>query len=183
MLQQPWESIMIELFYGNGNLYLLTCDYFSKFSFVFQTKTTSFANIRNHLQELFVTEGTPNEIISDNGLPFSSQEFNSFLTSLGIKHTTSSPNYLQSNGFIKRQVQTVKRLMEKAIAMGKSFQEALIGFRAQPLGTNLPLPAELLHGRSLVTRKATTVDITSVLWLSTSSSMIRPDEQGHRDHW
>ena len=54
--------------------------------------------------------------------PFSSKEFNSFLSGLGIKHTTSSPNYPQSNGFIERQIQTVKRLMEKATATGRSFQ-------------------------------------------------------------
>ena len=42
-----------------------------------------------------------------------------------IKHTTSSPNYPQSNGFIERQIQTVKKLMEKASSTGRSFQEAI----------------------------------------------------------
>ena len=124
-------------FYFNGKLFLLVCDYF-KFPFLFQTKSTSFANIKDHLQELFSIEGTPDEIMSDNGPPFSSKEFNSFLSGLGIRHTTSSPNYPQSNGFIERQVQTVKRLMEKASATGRSFQEAL------------------------VTRKASSVDLTAV---------------------
>ena len=94
--------------------------------------------------------------MSDNGPPFNGKEFSSFLTDLGIRHTTSSPNYPQSNGFVERQIQTVKRLMEKATATGKSFQEA------QPLGDGLPLPAEILHGRNLVTRKATPVDIVAV---------------------
>ena len=34
--------------------------------------------------------------------------------------------------------------------------------RAQPLGDGLPSPAEILHGRSLVTRKASPVDLTTV---------------------
>ena len=88
-------------FYLNGKLYLLICDYFSKFPFVFQTRNTSFANIKDHLQELFAIEGTPNEVMSDNGPPFSSREFATFLSGLGIKHSTSSPNYPQSNGFIE----------------------------------------------------------------------------------
>ena len=120
-------------FYANGKQYLLVCDYFSKFPFIFQTKSTSFASIKHHLQELIVIEGTPNEIMSNNGPAFSNKEFNSFLSGLGIKHTTSSSNYPLCNGFIERQVQTVKRLMEKATAMGRSFQEALTSLRATPL--------------------------------------------------
>ena len=120
-------------FYCNNRLYLLVCDYFSKFSFVFQAKSTSFANIKEHLEELFSLEGIPERIMSDNGPPFSSKEFNSFLSGFGIRHTTSSPNYPQSNGFIERQVQTVKRLMVKANATGRSFQEDLTSLRATPL--------------------------------------------------
>ena len=94
--------------------------------------------------------------------PFNGKEFSSFLTGLGIRHTTSSPNYPQSNGFIERQIQTMKRLMEKANSSGRSHQEALTGLRAQPLGDGLPSLAEILHGRSLVTRKASPVDLTAV---------------------
>ena len=160
--QEPWERIDMDYFYMNGRLYILICNYFSKFPFLFQTKTMSFANLKDHLVELFSVEGTPNEIMSDTGPPFNGKEFSSFLTGLGIRHTTSSPNYPRSNGFIERQIQTVKRLMEKAISSGRSLQEALTSLRAQPLGDGLPSPAEILHGRSLVTRKASPVDLTAV---------------------
>ena len=149
-------------FYQNGRLYLLVCDYFSKFPFIFQTKSTSFANIKEQLEELFGLEGAPDEIMSDNGPPFSSREFNSFLSGLGIKHTTSSPNYPLSNGFIERQIQTVKRLMEKATSTGRSFQEALTSLRATPIAEGMPSPAEILHGRNLTTRKAVSVDLNAV---------------------
>ena len=152
----------MDYFYMNGRLYILICDYFSKFPFLFQVKTMSFANLKDHLVELFSVEGIPNEIMSNNGPPSNGKEFSSFLTGLGIRHTTSSPNYPQSNGFIERQIQTMKRLMEKASKMGRSHQEALTGLRAQPLGDGLPSPAEILHGRSLVTRKASPVDLTVV---------------------
>ena len=159
---QPWECITMDHFYQNGRLYLLVCDYFSKFPFIFQTKSTSFAYIKEQLEELFGLEGAPDEIMSDNGPPFSSREFNSFLSGLGIKHTTSSPNYPQSNGFIERQIQTVKRLMEKATSTGRSFQEALTGLRATSIAEGMPSPAETLHGRSLTTRKAISVDLNAV---------------------
>ena len=56
----------------------------------------------------------------------------------------------------------MKRLIEKANSSGRSHQEALTGLRAQPLGDRLPSLAEILHGRSLVTRKASPVDLTVV---------------------
>ena len=160
--QEPWERIAMDYFYMNGRLYILICDYFSKFPFLFQVKTTSFANLKDHLEELFSVEGIPDEIMSDNGTPFNGKEFSSYLTGLGIRHTTSSPNYPRSNGFIERQIQTMKRLIEKANSSGRSHQEALTGLRAQPLGDGLPSPSEILHGRSLVTRKASPVDLTAV---------------------
>ena len=104
---------------------------------MFQVKTTSFGNLRDHLQELFAVEGTPDEIISDNGPPFNGKEFNTFLTGLGIRHTTSS------------QIQTVKRFMEKAASTGRSFQEALTSLRAQPLGDGLPSPVRYFMGGAL----------------------------------
>ena len=52
--------------------------------------------------------------------------------------------------------------MEKATSMGRSHQEALTGLRAQPLGDGLPSLPEILHGRSLVTTKASPVDLTAV---------------------
>ena len=94
--------------------------------------------------------------------PFNGKEFSSYLTGLGIRHTTSSPNHPRSNGFIERQIQTVKRLIEKANSSRRSHQEALTGLRAQPLGDGLPSPSEILHWRSLVTRKASPVDLTVV---------------------
>ena len=100
--------------------------------------------------------------MSDNGPPFNGKEFSSYLTGLGIRHTRSSPNYPWSNGFIERQIQTVKRLIEKANSSWRSHQEALTSLRAQPLGDGLPSPSEILHGRSLVTRKASPVDLTVV---------------------
>ena len=159
---QLWERIAMDHFYHSGRLYLIVCDYFSKFPFIFQTKSTSFANIKDQLEELFGLEGTPDEIMSDNGPPFSSREFNSFLSGLGIKHHLVTKLPPQSNGFIERQIQTVKRLMEKANSTGRSFKEALTGLRATPIAEGIALPAETLHGRSLVTRKAISVDLNAV---------------------
>ena len=38
VLQEPWERIAMDYFYMNGRLYILICDYFSEFSFLFRQK-------------------------------------------------------------------------------------------------------------------------------------------------
>ena len=109
----PWRKLGIDYFAFDGSSYVLICDYFSKFPFLYRTKT-SFWSLRDRLIDLFSIEGYPDEIVSDNGPPFQSKEFAKFLSGLGIKHTTSSPGYPHSNGFIERHIQTVKNMLSKS---------------------------------------------------------------------
>ena len=158
----PWQKLGMDFFDLKGKCYILICDYFSKFPFIFSCKT-SWGSLKDHLIDLFSNEGFPKEIISDNGSPFNSQEFADYLSSHGVKHTTSSPHYPQSNGFIERHIQTVKNLLYKVMDAGtRSFQEVLSELRATKIGNDLPSPAEILHGRSLITGEPVTVDHAKV---------------------
>ena len=65
------------------------------------------------------------------------------MNSCGIKHHTSSPNYLQSNGFSERMVQTVKHVLSKS----SDPYMAMLCLRATPVAHNLPSPCELLNKR------------------------------------
>ena len=126
----PWRKLGIDYFTFDGNSYVLICDYFSKFPFLYRAKT-SFWSLRDRLIDLFSIEGYPDEIVSDNGPPFQSKEFAKFLSGLGINHTTSSPGYPRSNGFIERHIQTVKNMLSKS-SNTRSFQEVLADLRTTP---------------------------------------------------
>ena len=156
----PWRKLGIDYFAFDGNSYVLICDYFSKFPFLYRAKT-SFWSLRDHLIDLFSIEGYPDKIVSDNGPPFQSKEFAKFLSSLGIKHTTSSPGYPRSNGFIERHIQMVKNMLSKS-SNTRSFQEVLADLRTTRIGTGLPSPAEILHGRNLTTRAQAEIDIKAI---------------------
>ena len=155
----PWRKLGIDYFTFDGSSYVLICDYFSKFPFLYRAKT-SFWSLRDRLIDLFSIEGYPDEIVSDNGPPFQSKEFAKFLSGLGIKHTTSSPGYPRSNGFIERHIQTVKNMLSKS-SNTWSFQEVLADLRTTRIGTGLPSPAEILHGRNL-TRAQAEIDIKAI---------------------
>ena len=156
----PWRKLGIDYFTFDGNSYVLICDYFSKFPFLYRAKT-SFWSLRDRLIDLFSIEGYPDEIVSDNGPPFQSKEFAKFLSGLGIKHTTSSPGYPRSNGFIERHIQMVKNMLSKS-SNTQSFQEVLADLRTTRIGMGLPSPAEILHGRNLTTRAQAEIDIKAI---------------------
>ena len=138
----------------------MICDYFSKFPFLYRAKT-SFWSLRDCLIDLFSIEGYPDDIVSDNRPLFQSKEFAKFLSCLGIKHTTSSPGYPRSNGFIEQHIQTVKNMLSKS-SNTRSFQEVLADLRTTHIGMGLPSPAEILHGRNLMKRVQAEIDIKAI---------------------
>ena len=150
----------MDYFNFNGNSYILICDYFSKFPFMFKAKT-SFWSLRDHLINLFSIEGYPDKIVSDNGPPFNGKEFAKFLSGLGIKHTTSSPGYPHSNGFIECHIQMVKNMLSKS-SNTRSFQEVLADLRTTHIDTGLPSPAEILHRRNMTTKEQVEIDIKAI---------------------
>ena len=63
------------------------------------------------LRQLFSCYGLPEQVVSDNGPQFMSEEFNAFLKSNGVKHIHCSPYHPSSNGAVERFVQIFKKAM------------------------------------------------------------------------
>ena len=101
---------------------------------------------------------------SDNGPPFSSEPFSSFLTSLGIDHIISSPLYPKSNRFIERQIETLKTSLTTAKPAGTSIDHVLQALWSTPIGPNLPSPCEILlnHTSYIPGKPSTPVDLEQV---------------------
>ena len=60
----PWRKLGMDYFNFNANSYVLICDYFSKFPFMYKAKA-SFWSLRDHLIDLFSIEEYPDKIVSD----------------------------------------------------------------------------------------------------------------------
>ena len=65
-------------------------------------------------------------------------------------HVTSSRHYPQSNGFIERQIQTVKATIKKVAMTKADLHMTLLVLRAT-LDSHLPSPAEMLNARKFKT--------------------------------
>ena len=86
---------------------------------------------------------------TDNGPPFASDELAEFLTSHCITHHTSSPHFPQSNGFIERQVRTIKTALNTALPAKKPLEAVLLDLKSMLKGPNMPAPREILHNRTI----------------------------------
>ena len=146
---RPWQILGTDIFFWEKDEWLLIDDYFSKFPVVREIpkgKSNS-ATVIDIFKSVMSEFGKPERVVSDNGGHYSSEKFKKFAAEWGFEHITASPRYPRSNGFIERQVQTVKRTMDKAKASGQDIQMALLCLRSTPIDNVLPSPAELLTRR------------------------------------
>ena len=81
--------------------------------------------------------GIPEAVISDNSKQFTGREYQDFATKYGFKLTTSSPCYPKGHGFIERQVQTIKNLLNKYDCEGIDHFLSLLHLKATPIDSRV----------------------------------------------
>ena len=105
------------------------------------------------MRSSLATLGLPEQLVTDNGPSFTSEEFAEFLQMNGIKHTTTAPYHPGSNGLSERAVQTLKRGL-KMISEGSwehCLARYLLTYRTTSHSTTGVSPSELMFGRQLGT--------------------------------
>ena len=103
-------------------------------------------------------QGVPEVIISGNGPQYDCQSYKQSSQEWGFQHITSSPRYPPSNGFIERQVQTVKNTLDKAVKSGEDPHMSMLCLSPTAIDSKLPSPAELLFQRKLQANLPVRVD-------------------------
>ena len=148
---KPWQRVHID-FAGpfRGYMYLLIVDAHSKWPEVLLMTSTTAEKTINVLRQVFSRNGIPEQIVSDNGPQFVSQEFKDFIKSNGIKHHLSAPYRPATNGLVERFVQTMKQAIRAAGShnVQKSLDRFLLAYNS-PHSTTKETPAMLFMGRSL----------------------------------
>ena len=98
------------------------------------------------MKSIFARHGVPKLVVSDNQLD--TKEFKNFQKEWDFKLTTSSPHYPKSNGMAERTIQTVKKLLKKALANGEDPYLALLAYRTTPGVNKTPSSAYCLMQRN-----------------------------------
>ena len=125
-------------------------DAYSRWMDVSIVSSTSAEATIQKLRSLFATHGVPEQLVSDNGSGFASEEFKKFTQLNGIRHTFTSPYHPSSNGLAERAVQSFKHGVSKLSgSMENRIIQFLFKYRITPQTTTGLSPAELLMGRRL----------------------------------
>ena len=130
---RPWAKIATDLFEFDGKGYLVTVDYFSNFFEIDRLYSTTTLSIIRKLKAQLARYGIPDEVISDQGPQFTSEEFKNFCILYEIKHSMSSPHYHQANGMAEAAVKQAKRILKVAKMSGRDPYLALLDLRNTPL--------------------------------------------------
>ena len=140
---KPWTSLLINNFEHKGRHYLIILDRCTKFVVVKHVHSYDAGTTVETMCEVFSKFGLPENIHSDRGRNFLSNQFTQFLNTLGIDLTFCSAYHHSSNP-AECAIRNVKNLMKCCASPGKSWHIALLEYLATPLSTGVPSPAVMM---------------------------------------
>ena len=114
--------------------------------------STSAQQTIDKLRQIFACHGLPVTLVSDNGSPFQSTEFQQFVAANGILHHKVPPYHPSSNGLAENMVKIVKDALSEAKVTKDATLDTLIAhflatYRNTQHTTTSRTPAELLLNR------------------------------------
>ena len=149
---QPWKRIHVD-FAGpfEGSMWLIVVDAHTKWPEVIAMKTTTANKTIAILRSLFARYGIPQQIVSDNGPQFTSEEYRQFCECNGIRRTLVAPYHPSSNGEAERFVQTFKSAIRRAQPkdLSKALAQFLLHYRTTSHRATGRSPAEMMFGRRI----------------------------------
>ena len=147
---KPWSVLGMDLFEFDGHQWWIIADYYTKYPIITQLPTPSPSSVVvNVTKQIFAEFGIPDRIVSDNGPHFGSEAYRDFARAWQFDHITTSSRRSQGNGFIERQVRTIKSLLIKSKQSGTDYQLALLHCRNTPINAKLAIPGQLIMGRRI----------------------------------
>jgi len=134
-------------------MFLIIVDAHSKWMEVHATTTSTSTVTIKKLHQTFAVHGLHEDIMSDNGTCFTSEEFQQFMQRNGIHHVTTAPWHPATNGLAERAVQTLKTGMEKmSETLETKLNRFLLAYRTTPHITTGLTSAELMFNWKLRTQ-------------------------------
>ena len=150
---RPFQSVSADYFSYAGKEYLVYVDRLSGWPMVkMYNKEATAVMLVTTLRKYFAATGVPEMFRSDNGPQLKAKYLRDFLAKWGVRISTSSPYYSQSNGHAEVTVKSVKYLVMKCTKNGNldtdEFVAALLELRNSPRADGQS-PAQVLFGQPI----------------------------------
>ena len=104
---------------------LVLVDYYSKWPEAATCEYVTSASVISFLTQIFDRFRFVEGIVTDNGQQLVSAEFETFLSSLGIRHSRSALYNPKTRGEVERFCRVMKDGLKTGLADGKDFQTAI----------------------------------------------------------
>ena len=114
--------------FPDGYYGLLVIDEYSRYPEIEAVTSTSMAANAPKFRKIFAAHGIPEVVKSDNGPPFSSEEFKIFAVELGFKHKPVTPEHPEANGSIENFVGNLNKISKTAKLEGKDWKKEIYTF-------------------------------------------------------
>lgn len=139
-----------------GVMFFVAVDAYSKWPEVFIMQSTTVTKTIDVLRQMFSAYGLPDQIVSDNGPQFTSEEMAIFMKMNGVKHTRSAPYHPSTNGLAERFVQSLKQSLKSSSNSGRPLSQRvynfLLTYRSSVHATTGVTPSSLFLKREVRTR-------------------------------
>ena len=185
----PWRRISIDSageFVAapqHQRFVMVAVDHYSKWPEAAACGTVTSSVVIEFLTSLFDRFGLVEELVTDNGVQFTSSEFQSFLKQHGIRHCRSSLYAPQSNAAVERFNRVLKEGVWANMAEGRSLltslRQTLANYRSAPHSTTGVSPSSLM----LAFQARTPVSVLaqpSLTPSASSSSRVAPSTSSSR---
>ena len=156
---RPFQRVHIDFCQNGKDYFLVLIDSHSKWIDVKHMTSTATEGTIDELEPIFAKHGLPEQLVSDNGPRFTSEQFARFTRQNGIKHISVPPYHPALNGAAERSVRAVKEALEKQVLQGTGsmtmkhrLANFLIKYRSTPHSVTGRTPAELMVKRQLRTK-------------------------------
>ena len=150
---RSFQRIHFDFCQKGSDYFLVAIDSHSKWIEAQHMTSITTKHTIDQLRLVFSQHGLPEEVVSDNGPQFTSNEFTEFISKNGIKHTLVPPYHPQ------RSVRVVKEPLVKQVLEGNTnmsikhrLANFLLRYCTTAHSTTGVTPAELLMRRRLRTR-------------------------------
>ena len=156
----PWQKVAMDIMgpfkTTNRKYAIVLVDYFSKWCEVEFVTDITMSRVTKFIHSVFVHEGYPNYIVTDNGVQFTSHEIEDYFAERGIEHSTPALYHPQANGLVERMNRTIKEGIQLASLQHKdpvqATKERLFIYHTTLHSMTEKTPFQLMRGRVYKTK-------------------------------
>ena len=153
MPKRPWKKVHTDFYrlLPSGDNLLFMIDRYPRLLEAEIIRSIKSSVVISKLGKNFSVHGIPETVKTDNGPPFSGDDFDRYLKTLGITYEPSTPCWPQANGEVERFNQPSGKSFTDSGCGRKSMEERILSFLSQyrttPHSTTKVVLCELMLNR------------------------------------